>query len=254
MKNERAEKQWWAPVWKGLVMDAEAKHYRTMKNAVWLYLYLLLNANRKTGILMRKIETVTRDMGISRDVALRWLNVLRSGGYIETINTGRSLTIQVTRWKALAGVGKTRLQKSEISNFRYGKYPTSPQATFGAIPLRIGAVPGLAVASNETKMQINIINDLRAGIVNEPQERGFTRISASIHQELLAQELAKKLNDAAGVSLYRSYAAKYPEWLLRKVLGEVEALPPESISMGRGALFNYLVHHYAKGVTEDPRG
>src|SRR5206468_927160 len=116
------------------------------------YLYLLLNANRKTGILMRKIETVRKDMGVTRDTALRWLNVLRSGGYIETVNTGRSLTIQVTRWKALAGVGRTQLQKSEISHFRYGKYPTSRQGPFPAIPLRIGTVPGFAVAGNETKI------------------------------------------------------------------------------------------------------
>ena len=92
------QKQWWAPVWKGLVMDPEAKHYHTMKNAVWLYLYLLLNANRRTGLLKRKIETVGRDMGVTRDTTLRWFKALREGGYIETSNTGRSLTIQVTRW------------------------------------------------------------------------------------------------------------------------------------------------------------
>lgn len=203
---------------------------------------------------MRKIETVTRDMGITRDTALRWLALLRSAGYIETVNTGRSLTIQVTRWKALAGIGSSQRQKLEKSSFRYGKYPTSRQSGFRANPLRSGPVSALAGASNETNMQINIINDLRAGIVNEPHERGFTRIGASIHQEVLAQELATKLNDAAGIGLYKSYAAKYPEWLLRKVLAEVEALPPERITKGRGALFNYLVQYYAKGATEDPRG
>jgi len=252
MENQRTQKQWWAPVWKGLVMDREAKHYRSMKSAVWLYLYLLLGANRRTGILMRKIETVTNDMGVTRDTTLRWLKVLRSGGYIETVNTGRSLTIQVTRWKALAGVGRTQLQKSEIPNFRYGKYPTSRQAPIRAIPPRIGAVPGFAAVGNETKIQINIINDPRGGIGNKPAERGFTRIGASVQRELLAQELAKGLNDAAGINLYRSYSAKYPEWLLRKVLAEVAALPPERITKGRGALFNYLVQHYAKGATENP--
>ena len=53
MEDQPKQKQWWAPVWKGLVMDMEAKHYRKMKNAVWLYLYLLLNANRRTALLMR---------------------------------------------------------------------------------------------------------------------------------------------------------------------------------------------------------
>lgn len=86
-------------------MDAEARHYRKMKNAIWLYLYLLLNANRKTGVLMRNIETVSRDMGVPRDTTVRWLNVLRTNGYTETVNNGHSLTIQVTRWKPLSGVG-----------------------------------------------------------------------------------------------------------------------------------------------------
>jgi hypothetical protein len=40
------QKQWWASVWKGLVMDAQAKHYRKMKHAVWLYLYLLVSGSR----------------------------------------------------------------------------------------------------------------------------------------------------------------------------------------------------------------
>ena len=52
-------------MWKGLVVDAEAKHYRKMKNAVWLYLYLLLNANRGTGVLMRKTKTISADMGVT---------------------------------------------------------------------------------------------------------------------------------------------------------------------------------------------
>lgn len=51
-------KQWWAPVWTGLVMDAEGKHYQRMKNALWLYLYFLLTANRKTGWLVRKTGTI----------------------------------------------------------------------------------------------------------------------------------------------------------------------------------------------------
>jgi hypothetical protein len=254
MEYQPMQKQWWAPVWKGLVMDAEAKHYRTMKNAVWLYLYLLLNANRKTGILMRKIETVSNNMGVTRDTAFRWIKVLRSGGYIETVNTGRSLTIQVTRWKPLAGVGKNQLQKLEISNFRYGNYSIPPHVPLRTLPHRIGAVPSLAAAGHETKIQINIMNDPRGGIDKKPTQRGFTRIGASVQQEMLAQELAKELDDSAGINLYRSYSAKYPEWLLRKVLAEVEALPPERITKGRGALFNYLVQHYAKGVTENPGG
>jgi hypothetical protein len=254
MKNQPMQKQWWAPVWKGLVMDPEAKHYRKMKSAVWLYLYLLINANRRTGRLMRKIATVSRDMGIPRDMVLRWLDILRSGGYIETVNTGRSLTIQVSRWKPISGVGKTQLQKSETSNVRYGKYPTLRQRPARAIPLGIDGVSGAAVTSNETNMKKIIINDLNASAGQNPAEPGFTRIGLKIQREQLAQELAMELHDPAGIGLYRSYAAEFPEWLLRKVLAEVMVMPPERITKSRGALFNYLVQHYAKGNTDHPGG
>lgn len=254
MKNQQTHKQWWAPVWKGLVMDSEGKHYRTMKSAVWLYLYLLLNANRKTGFLLRKINTVSKDMGVPRDMVLRWLKVLRRGGYVQTLNTGRSLTIQVGRWKALAGVGKTRLLESDISNFSHGKYPTARQSPVPAVPLRIRAIPGFKAEANDTNSKQNNNNDRYDGIGSKARERGFTSIGVSIRQERLAQELAERLNDATGINLYRSYAAKYPEWLLRKVLAEVEAMPAERINKSRAALFNYLVQQYAKGAIDHSGG
>ena len=99
--NTNGGKQWWAPVWTGLVMDREAKHLKKIKSAVWLYLYLVLNANRSSGFLMRKIRTISTDMGISRSTITGWLNVLRKHGYIATQNTGRCLLIQIQRWKTL---------------------------------------------------------------------------------------------------------------------------------------------------------
>lgn len=52
------DKQWWAPLWKGLIMDPTATHYRHMKNALWLFLYLVLNAGRTTGTVSRKVQTI----------------------------------------------------------------------------------------------------------------------------------------------------------------------------------------------------
>lgn len=127
------EKQWWAPVWRGLVVDAEARHYRRMKNAVWLYLYLLIHANRRTGVLMRKIRTIGDDMGVNRDSVIRWLNVLRQQGYIATVNTGRYLAIEISNWKPLPHRGETPSQTAESSNPRCGKSPTPLRAGRGTI-------------------------------------------------------------------------------------------------------------------------
>ena len=53
-------KNWWAPIYRGLVCDPGATHYRKMRSALWLYLFLVLHANRRTGLLMRKIRKENR--------------------------------------------------------------------------------------------------------------------------------------------------------------------------------------------------
>jgi biotin operon repressor len=72
-------------------------------------------------------------------------------------------------------------------------------------------------------------------------------------EELLALDLAQALNDLRGLPLYLSYARKYPESLLRKVLGEVKEIPDEKIKRRRAALFNYLVQKYAKKASKNIR-
>jgi hypothetical protein len=65
-------------------------------------------------------------------------------------------------------------------------------------------------------------------------------------KELLALDIAYKLNDLANLPLYLSYANKYPETILRKACGEVMEVPIIKIKRTRGALFNHLVQRYAK--------
>lgn len=95
-------KSWWSPVRRGLVVDAGAQHYRKMKNAVWLFMYLLLHADRKTGELRRKHATISRDMGISARTIRRWMGRLCRHGYIRATHTGRALVIHIQKWRPLA--------------------------------------------------------------------------------------------------------------------------------------------------------
>lgn len=104
-------KNWWAPIWRGLVSDRNATHYQKMRSALWLYVFLLLHADRQTGLLVRKIRTICSETGIKRRTVLRWLRRLRAGGYITTRVTGRCLEIQVTKWKRLAGVTQVAHQR-----------------------------------------------------------------------------------------------------------------------------------------------
>lgn len=101
-KNEFVSKaNWWTPLWRGLVVEPTGKHYEAMGNAVWLYLYLLVYANRMTGSLFRRNSTIVGDMGLSSRTISRWLHILKASGYIETRRTGRSLQISITKWKPI---------------------------------------------------------------------------------------------------------------------------------------------------------
>ena len=68
----------------------------------------------------------------------------------------------------------------------------------------------------------------------------------STREELLALDLADALNDHKGLSLYISYARRFPESLLRQTLGEVNEIPIEQIRKSRAALFNYLISKHDK--------
>ncbi|OLE55412.1 MAG: hypothetical protein AUG51_02845 [Acidobacteria bacterium 13_1_20CM_3_53_8] len=93
---------WWGPVWRGLVVDREAHHYRRVKSAIWLFLYLIIHADRKSGTLIRKYQTIAGDMGIAARTIRRWLLILRQYKYVEVDYTGRSLIIHIQKWRSIA--------------------------------------------------------------------------------------------------------------------------------------------------------
>lgn len=97
-----ADKNWWTPIWSGLVTDETGKHQKAMRQAIWLYLFLLTAANRRNGILFRRISTVARETGFNRRSVERWLRTLRDKGYIETRSTGHALHISITKWKPIS--------------------------------------------------------------------------------------------------------------------------------------------------------
>ncbi len=97
----KPSQNWWGYIWQGLLYEETAKHYKAMGRAVWLYLYLIVYADRKTGILYRKTATIARDMGIHARTIQYWLTRLRKGGYILTSSTGRALMITITKWRPI---------------------------------------------------------------------------------------------------------------------------------------------------------
>ena len=99
--NRASAEDWWAPIWRGLAVSPSAKHYKAMHTALWLFIYLLLHADRRSGKLYRRVDTIAVEMGIKPRAIRYWLTVLRKGKYIITSVTGRSLEITIEKWKPL---------------------------------------------------------------------------------------------------------------------------------------------------------
>jgi hypothetical protein len=100
-KRSPKHESWWGAVWRGLVVDPEAKHYHAVRSSLWLFLYLIIHANRKTGVLFRKQATIAFDMGVNVRTVRHWLSLLRKSGYVTVKNSGRFLTLAIHNWKPL---------------------------------------------------------------------------------------------------------------------------------------------------------
>jgi hypothetical protein len=70
-----------------------------MGSALWLFIYLVIHANPKSGTLNRKYQTIAGEMGISPRTIRSWLAKLIGYGYVNVTQTGRSQVIHINRWK-----------------------------------------------------------------------------------------------------------------------------------------------------------
>jgi hypothetical protein len=98
---KRPHSQWWGFVWRGLVVSPTGQHYRAMGRSVWLFLYLIIHANRRTGTIYRRVGTISKDTGTSKRTVQIWLKTLRDNDYIITERTGRSLIIHIMKWRPI---------------------------------------------------------------------------------------------------------------------------------------------------------
>ena len=236
---------WWAPIWTGLVMDREAKHYRAMGNALWLYLYFILNAERKRGFLVRKIKTIESDTGIKQRTIRLWIKILKDKGYIRTQSTGRSLFIQIKLWKSLYGRQDHASQSNIPLPTRVAKSCHFKTYSEGINSFNVSQKSANTFESNDITIKKYILkNDIDSKNLLRFNRSGFKGFKPKTKEERLAVDIAETLNDYQGLLLYLAYAKKYPETLLRRVLGIVLEVPMEKIKKSRGALFNYLIQQY----------
>lgn len=103
---DKPNNNWWSPLRRGLVFEPNARHYNQMKQAVWLYLYCLVNADAQRGTLFRKISTVSKDTGIPTRTIRRWLGILTKHQYIEAEYNGSFWQIAVTKWRPITAFSR----------------------------------------------------------------------------------------------------------------------------------------------------
>ena len=101
-----------------------------------------------------------------------------------------------------------------------------------------------------TRINNNNIDNKNFSFSSVKTSKGF---KPKTREELLALDIARELNDLRFLPVYLSYARKYPESILRKVLGDVKEMPIKRIKKGRAALFNYLIKKYAQEASKNHR-
>lgn len=237
-RSSRQDKDWWAPIWRGLVMDQDAAHFQKMGNALWLFLYFLLNANRSTGILVRKVKTISADTGIHRRRIFEWLTILRDEEYITTRSSGRCLEIAIHKWKPLGDVSESAHEKCGIPHTRSAENRTSKTPSDTPKPAWLREK---MAAWSVPKKNILKKNNLKKRI-DRIDFKHFDPVAFNTREELLAYDLAKALDDFPGFPLYLTLARKHSESYLREALGRVREIPGDKIKTSRGALFNFLIH------------
>ena len=62
-----------------------------------------MHANRRTGKLIRRYDTIVKETGLTKRTVRYWLSILKQRGYIEIERPSNSLAflIQVQKWKPL---------------------------------------------------------------------------------------------------------------------------------------------------------
>jgi hypothetical protein len=248
-----SEKNWWTPVWRGLVVHPEGKHVQQMSKALGLYLYLLAHADRRSGRLVRKYGTIARDMGFPVRTIRTWMARLAFYDYVGITKTGHAMVIDIPKWRPIGPDPATL--RGKISPVRV--------AEIGQV--RAGASSGTQQrrAENEptsTPNESTLTRDIkRERIVKKfsDSDPEFGTPQPTSRLELLAQDLAVGLDDPDQFPRYRRYAHRFPEPLLRRLLSEARATPVSEIKRSRAALFEYLLHQHdastPSATAEDPR-
>lgn len=235
--NITKQKNWWRPIWSGLVNDSTGKHSLELGQSIWLLLYLLINADMKTGILVKTCYKISQEMGRKQGTVKKWMRVLKRKGYIQTQRVSHTHFIRINRYKTFKGANQHPIREL---NGTYKGCQLEPNK-------RGYELPNNAYFTSENPENNNhddIIDNKKINkkIDNYIYSQTFKEkeFVPETKEELLALDIAKGLEDIKGLKYYLSICKKYPEPFIRRIYSQVKELPDEKVK-NRGALFNHLI-------------
>jgi hypothetical protein len=158
---------------------------------------------------------------------------------------GSSPRTVIRRIKLLKELDLVRVEKKKGRCLYYLLEPEVTKEAQGGDKKNTADVTGGRTNKNYRTRIINNI-DIEDKKILDSNITTFKEFRPKTREELLALDIAEALDDYNGLPLYLFYAKKYPEHLLRRVLGEVKEIPAEKIKKSRGALFNHLIKRYVQ--------
>ena len=237
-------KNWWRPLWSGLVMDSNGKHSKKMRNSVWLFLYLLLWANPNTGTCFKNYAQISKEMGRKKETTRKWMSILKKEGYIWTKRKNKGLVIGIKKWKNFDKCSSQNVFLKESAQDRPDRVFKSDQSKQAENPEKPFYLSqkikkeGFANIYNVINKDNNVVNKFIS----------FKNFTPKTKEDLLALDLAKGLNDLKNLNFYLSIAKKYSEEILRRIYGQVKEIPMSKIKKSRGALFTYLLKNHGQNL------
>jgi hypothetical protein len=91
----------YAPVAKNLILNPLGKHMSRMGKAIWVYLYLLIVINDKSGRAIVKSAEIAKETGISENNILTGFGILKKWNYIDVKKQNSTFVITVCKWKKI---------------------------------------------------------------------------------------------------------------------------------------------------------
>lgn len=161
---------------------------------------------------------------------------------------GLSRRTVMRRIKLLKELGLIKAERKKGCNLYY---LLKPKVTINTREYDKGDTCKVTGENTNNNYRIRNINNIDNKNILNSKFNTFKREKPKTREELLALDLAEALHDSKGLPFYLSLTKKYPESLLRQILGEVKEVLPEKIKKSRGALFNYLIQRYAQKASHN---